>query len=79
MKELIDFRQWVLEGGYDSVTTISMLGIIDDYMSINSNASPESRNVRTNEAKKEFHQNVCHSCGEAMSNDCERCSRLWSS
>ena len=26
-----------------------------------------------------FHHNKCNSCGEPMSNDCPRCTRLWES
>ena len=29
--------------------------------------------------EKQFHQNTCHSCKEPMSNDCDRCKRLWES
>jgi len=29
--------------------------------------------------KKVWHSNVCHSCGEPMSNDCPRCTKLWES
>ena len=31
------------------------------------------------EPAKEQHQNICHSCGESMSNDCDRCKHLWES
>jgi hypothetical protein len=73
-KELIDFREWVLNGGYDSITTISMLGIIDDYMSINS-AQVESPSVSENEHQEKDCDNCRYGHIKSYEYPCKYCDR----
>ena len=77
-EELIDFFKWLSEEYGYMVNHVVKSEVVDEYLkSINSNASPESPNVRTNEAKENkcYRVNKWPTCPHEVNElDCQDCA-----
>lgn len=69
METIEDFKKFVINSGYDHITTVSVIGIIDDYKS-SIEASHEARTIDNNECQIK----LCSECGVNDVDELDKCS-----